>query len=565
MKISKYILAVVMLSLFFASCDKDGDMLYLSSPDGGVLKATATDVVLSNELKNTLVLSFAWTQSELQVSNDSMSAPKVLQTTLQASISKNFTGTVVGSSESSLSKAYTGSELNALAKSLGLMAGEATPVYFRLSVKTGNNMDPVYSNIEKVNITPYTIDMTVGYILDSKQAKTGITLCSPNADGVYKGFVGAASWFNFYLLEGNGTMWGNDGVDGTPFLCSSQSTQWKCWYPGQKGCYYTIMDTKNREWSALYIPKLSVSGDLKGDMTFDEDSDRWTYDFTAVQAGDVTFKISGTGAQYNVKTGTDDKSAVSTPVGFGGTSGNVTFGTSASDITVNVPKAGKYSLTLDLKNPKSWTCSVKTPDHSQGQINKYLYVSGADDAISGSWTFDHFLTLYNEDNQTYAGIMTVSSKYGYKFYTTKDDWDSSYGTDNSGTAASGSLKSGGCNIPAPEPGLYLLNVDMKKLTYNVATVSTVSVAGFNTSGDQGGNWTLVDMLPTAVSGVYSATVTLAGTCKWGAKIYINGSYDSYFGGSDGALVYKGDGLEASKGAGTYTLTVDLKNLTYTMK
>ena len=281
MKTVKSLFAILMLLLTVTSCSKDGDNIYLSSPEGGTLTATTSDVVLAKSLRNTIVLSLAWTQSDLKVSDASMSAPNVLQTKLQVSATQDFSGAIQESSESALSKAYTGSELNTLAKNLGLTAGNAAPLYFRLSVKTGDNMTPGYSKVGAVNITAYTIEMTVGFVLDSKKADTGNTLYSATANGVYQGFLGAGAWYNFFLMEGDDTTWGNDGVDGTAFLCSSADTKWNFWFPGQKGCYYTTVDTPNKKWSALYIPKLTVSGDLEGDMTFDKDSDRWTLDFTA--------------------------------------------------------------------------------------------------------------------------------------------------------------------------------------------------------------------------------------------------------------------------------------------
>lgn len=565
MKTLKSILAIFAVLLTATACENDGDMIYLSSPEGGALTATSTDVVLSKSLRSTIVLSLAWTQSELKVSDASMSAPNILQTTLQASASSDFSGTVVESNESALSKAYTGSELNTLAKNLGLSAGTAAPVYFRLSVKTGDNMSPVYSNTVAVNITAYTIDMSIGFILDSKKADTGATLYSATSNGIYQGFLGAGAWYNFYMMEGDDTTWGNDGVDGTAFLCSSADTKWNFWFPGLKGCYYTIVNTNTKLWSALYIPTLTVSGDITGDMTFDKDSDKWTLDFTADAAGTKTIKISGTGAQYKYDTGTDDTKAVSTTVGFGGTSSNVTFGSSASDITVSVPAAGKYSLTLNLKNPKQWTCTAEAPYVPPVTISKYLYLSGVDDGTSGSWTFDNYLTLYSEDAKAYEGVISVNSLWGYKFYTTANDWSSSYGMVAGGSATSGTLATDGSNITAPSAGVYLFDVSMSSLTYSLLQVTDVYYAGFNTAGDEGGNWTMTAMTPTGTDGIYTATVTLAGTCSWGAKIYVNGSWDVFFGGSDGTLYYKGDGMEKVLGAGTYTLTVDLKKMTYTMK
>ena len=226
MKTLKSIFAFMMLLLAVTSCEKDGDNIYLSSPEGGALTATTSDVVLTKDLRSTIVLSLAWTRSELKVSDASMSAPNILQTTLQASASSDFSGTIQESSETALSKAYTGAELNTLVKNLGLTAGNAAPVYFRLSVKTGDNMTPVYSNVVPVNITAYTIDMSVGFILDSKKLDTGNTLYSAASDGIYKGFLGAGAWYNYYLMEGDDTTWGNLGQDNSAFKCSSADSKW---------------------------------------------------------------------------------------------------------------------------------------------------------------------------------------------------------------------------------------------------------------------------------------------------------------------------------------------------
>jgi hypothetical protein len=92
---------------------------------------------------------------------------------------------------------------------------------------------------------------------------------------------------------------------------------------------------------------------------------------------------------------------------------------------------------------------------------------------------------------------------------------------------------------------------MSGLTYSVTQVTNVYYAGFNTTGDAGGNWTMTEMTPTSTAGEYTAQVTLAGACSWGAKIYINGSWDIFFGGSDGTLYYKGDGMEKAGSRDVY--------------
>jgi len=556
------------LSLLFiaaiSSCSKDGDKIYLSELQSNELMATADKVVLSQENAKQQVLSFSWTTQALTVSNPDMKAPNIISTFMQISTQQDFTSNVAESSESNLSRVYTGAELNTIAKNLGLKADEATPLYFRLKSSVGNNMDPVYSNVLTVNVTPYSIDMSVGFILDSKHTDTGFTLYSPASNGVYTGFMGATSWYNFFLKEGDGTIWGNDPVSGAPFAIASTSDAWNCWFPGQGGCYYVNFDTNKKEWSSLYLLTLSVSGDIAGDMTFDRPNVKWTYVFTATSTNSIKIKLSATGNQYNYATGTNDAAAISTPFAFAQQpDGTLILANQAGDITVPVPAKGECTLTLDLSNPKEWKCSVTAGSDVPVVIPKYLYLPGIDDGISGSWTFDNYLTLYDEDNLAYAGVVNVNSLWGYAFNIEKDNWGDKY-TIATGDAYSGTIVfQGSNNIPAPEPGLYLFDVSLKGLTYNLTRVGEeIYISGLNDA------WTFDTVLPaTETPGVYSGTITVNAASSWGFQIHLDTSWKRYFGGSSGNLYYKGSNItdDASLSTGDHQMTVDLIHGTYSFK
>lgn len=558
MKTFKYIASIIALLLVFSSCEKDGEMIYLSSPKGGELTASDNNILLSKNLNQTIVLSLAWTRSQLQVSNANVSAPNVMTTILQASLSKDFSTTIIESTESSQSKAYSGFVLNTLAKNLGAEPDKLVPVYFRLKVSVGNNIDPIYSNIATVNITPYLIDMTVGALLTSSKDATNIFLSS-SSNGVYSGFVGASSWYNYYLEEGDGKIWGNMGQDNTAFYLSSDDSKWNLWYPGQTGCYYTVINTIDKVWSALYVPSLTISGDISGSMIYEKAQNEWIYVFNASAAGAATIKISGTGSLYDYSTGTDDSKAISKSVGFGMNASNVTFGETASNMVVNIPAQGVCTLVLNLNNPKQWTCSVVQGDATPVSVSKYVYVSGLDDGISGSWTFDNYLILYNEENLTYEGVVNADSKWGYKFYTVKDDWNSVLGTE-SGAATGGILSATGGSIPAPTPGLYLIDVDLKNKTYALTSITSVSYAGFND------DWSISQMSASSTPGVYTATVNITKASSSGTQILINGDWNIEYGGSNGMLKYKASGNnikdDAALTPGSYTLSVNLNKGTY---
>jgi hypothetical protein len=555
-----YFFSILFSLVLITSCEEDGERLYLYGPEANQLIATNNQVVLSPENAGAILFSLTWNKSALTLSNPNLTAPDVLTSFIQLSTKEDFSANVLEYAESNLSHSYTGAELNTIAKNLGLSPDMATPVYFRISSKTGNNMQPVYSNVVSVGITPFQIDMSLGFILDSSKNDTGWTLASPGSDGIYTGFMGASGWYNYFLQEGDGTVWGNAPVDGSDFAISSSSDAWNMWFPGQSGCYYTIVNTVEKKWSALWLPTLTVSGDIAGEMTFDRTNVKWTYVFSATETGTKTIKLSTTGKQYNTTTKTDDAATVDTPVAFAQDGEKITLAGTAGNLTLSVPETGEMTLTLDLSNPNEWKCEIVKGSTGPVETNPYLYTPGIDDGISGSWTFDNYLSLYNEDNRVYAGVINVHSLWGYSFNTEKENWDDKY-TFNEGDAYSGTLVfKGANNIPAPTQGLYLIDVSVTNLTYSLTSIGDeIYVAGLND------DWSFIPLAKTD-AGVFSGTVTITQASEWGFQIHTDQTWNHKFGGSEGKLYYQGNNItdDASLSPGTYRLTVDLIHNTYTI-
>jgi len=560
MKTIKRLLIAIMSIAAFTACEKDGELITLSGLKESELMVTETDVILIQATSAENVLSITWNTSTLTLSDSTMSVPNILTTILQVSKSNDFSGTVTESVEASLSKTYTGDELNTLAKNLLAIPGSATALSFRLKASTGNNMDPVYSNVVSVNITPYQIDMSVGFLLDSKMADTGLTLYSPDSNGEYSGFIGATAWYNFFMKEGDGTTWGNDGVSGTPFLLSSENDaikRWNCWFPGIGGCYYVNVNTPRKVWSALSIPSLTLSGDVVGEMTFDRPNVKWIATFNTI-ATTITLKVSGNGKLYNNTTG--DAVAVDTPVAFAQNGGKLILAQQAGDITITVPEPGQYSLVINLSDPKGWTCEAVKGTAPPVEISKFVYLPGVDDAASGSWTFDNILNLYNEDQLSYSGVVNVNSLWGYSINIEKDNWDDKY-TLSSGDAYAGTLAfKGPNNLPAPLPGLYLIDTSLKGLTYSLTSVGDqIYVSGLNDAWDFS-----VMLAKTATVGTYSGPITITKASLFGFQIHLDTSWNHKYGGSAGKLNYNGSNItdDATVAPGIHTLTVNLLTGTY---
>ncbi len=557
-----YLYLIVCCLAVFSACEKEGDKLIVSGLESSELVGTESDIELSLNTKDATMLAFTWNESELSISDTAFSIPDdIPNTTMEISASADFESYESVEQDDNMYD-FTGSELNTLASDFGFTAGEATPMYFRMNCTYADNTDSYYSNVVSVNITSYDIDYTKGKILNSDQEETGFYLYSPDEDGEYSGFTGTSTtWANWYMLEGDGTVWGNDGDAGTEFLMSSSSTKWNFWYPGESGCFYVTASTTDLEWTATYIPDLTVSGDVDASMTFDASSVSWTGTITTT-SDNANIKVScSDAALYNMSTGTDDDAAIAKEFGFvADASGTLSFEESASSATdITITTAGTYTLTFYLSDPTNWYYELtegSTEGGDETTIYEKLYLPGVDDGTSGSWTFDNFINLVDETALTYAGVVDVNSQWGYQMAVEADNWDDFYGMGD----AEGTLSyQSSTNISAPDAGLYLIQADLANLTYSHTAIgSQIYIGGLNDVWDFS---TFVLDESSDEAGVYTGTATFS-SCSWGIQIYlVADDWDTYYGGSFDALTYKGANITepSSLEAGTYNITVDLIN------
>lgn len=546
--------------LALVSCDKDGDFLTLNAPDDVSVSASADDIVLDFNNLDALALTLHWDENgNLSLSNPAVALPdgvmtNIVELSLTEDFSEPYAVTVTGGQYSCQ---FTVSELNSIMNRLGVGGGERVALYIRIKSSVGNNIDASYSNVLMVYVTPYRLDMSVASVYDASKTNIVRTLVSPTENGIYEGFAGVSSWENWWLLDGSGVMWGNSSTAGA-FAVSADSDSWNFWYPGTAGCYYTIVNTVEGWWSALSIPELTVSGDIEGVMTFDRKTNVWSM-AVDTSAGAKNITISATGTLYNMSTG-DSESSLTESVALVGTADNLTRSDNASTVSVNVASPGEQVMKITLVTPLTWAVTFEAGSvEPVEEARPLLYLSGHDDGISGSWHFNNFLRLYDEDNLAYAGGVNFASEWGYKLYKEANNWDESWGSDGTGDAAAGTLLYGtNTNIPAPENGFYILNVGLDALTYETTAVTSVSYTGLND------DWSITPMTATETAGVYTAVVEKTAETPWGVKILINESWDIYFGGGDGQLLYGHDGFDGDNGLanGSYRLTVDLINGTY---
>ncbi len=553
--------AIGLMTLGLTACDNDTDIVYADGIEEIRLSGTTGDIVLNENAQDALALTLHWNANgNISTSNPAVAVPDgAVSNTIEFSDDMSFEKiAAINVSKNVYSRQFTCRELNALVSQLGFEGGIASTMYARIKGSLSANTDAFYSNVITMTITPFQVDMTVGMYLDSSKNDTGRTLRSADSDHVYSGFIGAGSWENWWFRESDGHVWGNDDVTGTPFIISSSDSAWNFWYPGVSGCYYTIVNVPANEWSALLLPQLFISGDIEGEMTYVRKTNKWVYTYTAASAGTINITISGTGKQYNVATGTDDAAAIDTPIGFGGSADALTFGQTASSVSLSIPSAGETTIELDLNNPAQWTLAIGNgSEEPTPAAAPYLYLSG----VYGEWTFDWYVKLYNEDDLTYGAALPVDSEWGYRIYPEADVWDNYYTMVPGGNGYEGHLVANGeDNIAAPEKGFYLFDISLSNMSYKLTSISKVSYTGLND------DWSLTEMTPGDTPGVYTAAVNKSANTPWGVKIVLNDNWDLFFGGNGtpGELVLYHDGFEGDNDLeyGEYTLTVDLAKGTY---
>ena len=420
-KIFRNLMMLLCALTALVSCDESGDKIYLNGFEASDLMASASDVALSLDNRTDQVLSLAWKNPTLLSSDETKPATdKALTTTLQVSASEDFSATK-DYPVTSLSKAFTGADLNAVANGLSMTPEQSVPMYFRIKSQLGANQEPVYSNVCKVNVNSYLIHMNSMALLSSDKSKTLTTLYSPSENGIYTGYMNASAWLNFYGMENDGTVWGNYGADGHVFEADNTTSAWNFWFPGVAGIYYTVVDTKAKEWKATAITAMTLNGEA---MTYDAPNYAWVKVITT-SSDNTPISIAATGAEYNKSTGTEDDKAVAKTMNYTLADGKMTDAETAG--SVNIAKAGTYTITVKV-----------------GENSELTYSIVAGDQTSPEPEAKNTLCMFSEDGNTLKAVMTQVSdgiytcKYkpatweNFKFIFVgedKDDKQTWYGSD----------------------------------------------------------------------------------------------------------------------------------------
>ena len=394
-KIFRNLMMLLCALTALVSCDESGDKIYLDGFKASDLMASASDVKLSVDNSKDVVLSLAWQNPTLLSSDETKPAGSgVLKTYLQASASEDF-ASVKEYTVTDLSKAFTGADLNAAAKDLGLSPDVSSPLYFRIKSQMGSNLDAAYSKVCQVKVTPYLIDMSYINILNKGKDQVLTYLYSPNSDGVYSGYMNVSSWLNCWGKENDGTFWGNIQTGDKPYaVLDNAQSACNIWFPEPAGIYYTVLDTKSEEklFHATLIKSMKVNGE---EMKYDGPNYAWVK-VIETTADNTPISIVADGAEYNKSTG-DKGTPIAKTMNYTLADGKMTDSKNAGSVII--PSAGTYTIT------------VKVGEHSQLE---YTIVEG--DQTAPEPEASNTLCMFSKDGNT---LLAVMSKVSDGVYTCK--------------------------------------------------------------------------------------------------------------------------------------------------
>lgn len=408
------ILSFVLLSFAFFAC-QDDDLVTLQgfNEDASIeLIATKDQVELAPENSSDLALQFAWDIPDFTLSEYSLAA-NAMTTELQFALDSIFSETA-GVSVSGASCSFTAGTLNSAVSGLGAEADVSSLFYVRLALYAGNNIDPVYSNVLEINITPYAVDHTVMYLSTGTSASDMFaSLYDPDDSGLYTGFVSTSSgWLNFYFIGGDGTVYGNVAASGTAFNLTSSSSMWNCWFPATSGCHYVTMSTADMAWTATWVSGITVSGDGTGTLSYSSSAKQWSGTVTTT-AANANLILTANGQRYDKDTGDAAYSAYSFYLSgdnSGSADGSLSFSETGTEGYILVPEAGTYTLTLTLTDPEAYTYSLSEGGSETPDLPDQLYLHDRSDA------------------ETYYATLNVRTENVYECFYSGSAWQNFYFT-----------------------------------------------------------------------------------------------------------------------------------------
>jgi len=185
--------------LLLSACKKDGTLVTSNGGKPGTLSASATTLVLDKTKLTdpSTAISFSFTSPDYGYSaavNNTLQIDKVGDNWA------NPTSVVVPTKK--LSQGYSTADFNAMLLKLSLQGGVAAQVNVRVKHTIGAGVEPVYSNVLTLNVTPFNLTSYL-YVVGAFQgwnASAPDSLLSATSNGIYTGIINFTAGNNQFLI-----------------------------------------------------------------------------------------------------------------------------------------------------------------------------------------------------------------------------------------------------------------------------------------------------------------------------------------------------------------------------
>ena len=553
--------------LFASACEKDGEKLIVKEPGApSEFGANSTEIVLTSDGTDALALSLFWNAGALpEVSDPTVALPDDLtESSVQFSATEDFASyTEIFMKADQTSLQFTGGELSQLLMKLGMTEVQQYDVYVRLAVRMGKSY--TYSDVLVLKITPYAVETGWMQIVN----KTDVTdvlatlYCKDATPMLFEGFaVPSGGWYNCFFIAADGTQWGCN-ADWTAFSLVAGSEN-NCWFAEPSGCQYVYADTENELWWHVDVPAVTL--DIDGsqvELKYSKSAGGYSGTITVGDNASVT--VTGTGARFDITTGTDAGIA-GIPYPFCllpvGTDGFELVNSENAASAFTIEKAGTYTVTFNVSEYK-WSLKegaeeppvVTYPE----SVSMFYYVKEAADMLGLACEMAE-----TSEEGIFEGFIWTDPDWGMNFSGFRfHAGDMVYSSNGDGQYV---LGEGGWNCWSGNTGMNYVVADFTTMTWSETQVTKVAVAGdFNewsldtdqfTFNMETGRWEVDCDITFIEWGIQIVLDDAAGTWRW---IYKDGDMD-------GVLSMDGDNIMPAR-TGKYKIELDLSSFSapsYTM-
>lgn len=566
--IMKRILYSIFTLMFLAtSCDKDGEMLKVTEPGApSDFSASPTEVVLTSDGTDVLALSLVWTAGALpEVSDPTIALPDDLtEESIQFSSTEDFASySEIFLEKGQTSLQFTGGELSKLLMKFGMTEVQQYSLYTRLAVKMGTKY--TYGTTMVIKVTPYAVETGWMQIV----SKTDVTdvlatlYCKDATPTLFEGFaVPSGGWYNCFFIAADGTQWGCN-ADWTAFSLVANSEN-NCWFAEPSGCQYVYADTANELWWHVNVPTVNVNIDgAPVELKYSKSAGGYSGTITTSSAN-TAITITGTGARFDITTGTDAGIA-GIPYPFclvpSGTGSFEFINAESTTDSYTIENAGTYTITFNVSD-YTWTLKegaeeppvVSYPEN----VAMYYYLKEASDKLGLACDM-----AKTAEDGIFEGFIWTDPDWGANFSGFRFHADEMiYSSNGDGQYV---LGEGGWNCWSSNTGMNYVVADFTTMTWSETKVTQVAVAGdFNSwsiDSDQfafnmeTGKWEIECNIANVEWGIQFVLGDESNTWRW---IYKDSE-------GDGILSLQGDNYIPQ--VGKYKIVLDLSNFTaptYTM-